>query len=266
MAKRKSSPVSVSRMNPDEIRERYKPQDLPVFSDKPIEFMEEEADLFPDAERKRRSGRTETRMMNREEREKYSNPSLYGRQVDPSLSLDEFLKDKPADWATFLEDKKEMEADYKKERGAIKKNPNISEKAVEIVEEASVRDRIIRLASIIDLAQQDKYAADGPLVLKDFLHMGKEEILKYVMAHVKPLYIPRAMMLKNSIENMVERFKVAKEEMKMRLAQEFVDLLTKNKYILKNGLVYPTDPAQMKALMDEAAVNSAERAKMKAKA
>lgn len=129
--RRKSSPIITTRVDPSVIKEKYKIREPEAVPSRGLEqsFGEEDVVERREPVRKRKSGPTETRRMTEEEKIKYSRPL-----TDPSI--DEFLKEKPVDWATFLEEQKELDKEYKAERKEMKKHPEgISEEKTKDLEE-----------------------------------------------------------------------------------------------------------------------------------
>jgi hypothetical protein len=115
-AKRKSSPVTTTYVDPKIIQEKYKSKEQDIIPSRGLDeiFEESEKIIKKDPIRKRKSGPVKTRQMTQEEREKYSKPL-----TDPML--DEFLKEKPDSWSNFIEEQNELDKEYKKERKELLK-------------------------------------------------------------------------------------------------------------------------------------------------
>ena len=122
--KGKSSPVITTYVDPEEIREKYKVKtemDLPERSMSGVsdELLSEIDDAIKDDPikahkiRRHKSSPTITHHMTKEEKEKYSNPSLFGRKSDPLQG--EFDIDKRIDFNNLLEEQKELDKEYKDE-------------------------------------------------------------------------------------------------------------------------------------------------------
>ena len=126
IARSKSSPVIVTRMSPEDIKKIYKHKediDLPsrsldnIFED----ILEDKPVKKDDSIKVRKTKHVEKRHMTPEEREKYSHPGQYGRKHDPMEG--EFDKDKFMDFATHLENQKELDKEYKSDWKNKKKFP-----------------------------------------------------------------------------------------------------------------------------------------------
>lgn len=68
----------------------------------------------------RKSGKCVTRRMTFSEAQRYSNPVNYGRKWNPAWG--EFDRDKFVDFNGWIEEKKELEKEYRNERKAVVNN------------------------------------------------------------------------------------------------------------------------------------------------